>query len=169
MMKKILIMVLLATVVLTCACAAGIRDGAGTGTSKGSGTGGTMSTISDITKHEWKLTEVHIGGQDTQFTRSSLPNELRDCFTIKFDGQMVSGTGAPNIYSAPYSTGDNQSIGIMMMRSTLMASIFESENLKEHDFFTYVKNSHTWRTIGEQMELLSKTTDNREVRLVFRR
>jgi len=170
-MKKNIFMFLMAVMVLFSACAAGIREERAAQESgannKVSNTGSVMSNVSSLVGHDWKLIEVYIGGLNTQFTRSSLPNELRDCFTLKFDGQMASGTGAPNLYSAPYTVGDDQTIRIMMMRSTLMASLFEPENLKEHDFFTYVQNSTSWRIAGGQMELYSKTADDREVRMVF--
>jgi len=156
-MKKIIFMFLMAALVLFCANAEGIRE-------ERAGTGGSMS---DITGQEWKLIEVYIDKKDTQFTRSGQPEELKTIFTIKFDEKTVSGTGAPNQYSAPYTADDNHNIKIMIVRSTMMASLFESKNLTEHNFFTYVQNSYSWRFTGERMELLSKTADGQDVRLVF--
>jgi len=166
-MKKIILMLFITILVLVCACANGVREKSTNSGSDVSKKGDVMLNISDLTGREWKLIKVYINGSDTQFTRSSLPSELGDCFTIKFDGQTVSGIGAPNRYSAPYTIGDNQTISIMIMRSTLMASLFEPENLKEYDYNNYVQNSHSWSIVDGQMELHSKTADNREVRLVF--
>jgi len=163
-MKRIIIMFLMATLVLICAGAAGIRENADTWET---GTGGNMSNASDLINKEWKLIEVYIGGIKTKFTRNGLPDQPNTLFTINFDGKTVYGIGAPNRYSAPYKTENNQNISIMMMRSTLMASIFEPENLTEHDFYAYVKNSYSWRIINSQLELITKTEDGREARLVF--
>jgi len=163
-MKKIILMLIISALIISCVDAAGFRE------NRASQQAGTRGNVSDITGHEWNLIGVYIDGQNTGFTRGSLPNELEACFTIKFDGHMVSGTGAPNLYSAPYTIGmadENRTISIMVMRQTLMASIFEPENLSEHNFFSYVQNSHSWRVNNGQMELYSKTADNREVRLVF--
>jgi len=125
------------------------------------------SNFSDVINKEWNLAEVYINGTDTQFRRSDLSNEMVTYFTVMFDGQNLSGAGAPNRYSAPYSLGENQAISIMLLRSTLMAAIFEPEKLKEHDFYTYMQNANKWSVINGKLEILSKTTDNLEVRLVF--
>jgi len=163
-MKKIIFLFLMATMVLICAGAAGIREERGLPESD---IGGKVSDINDILGKEWILIEVYLSGSDIQFTRASLTDTLKDCYTLKFEGQTVSGTGAPNLFSAPFTAGDNHIINIKIMRSTLMASIFEPENLKEHEFFTYVQNSYSWNFNESQMELYSKTTDGKEVRLVF--
>ena len=130
-------------------------------------TADNIRNIAAITGKDWKLTRVYIGGTDTQFRRESQPEMLRDIYTLKFDGQNVSGTGAPNLYSAPYTTGENQTISIMPMRSTLMASIFEPVSLSEHAFYSYLQNTGSWKLENNNLELISKTDDGREVRLVF--
>jgi len=126
-----------------------------------------ISSPSNIEGNEWKLIEVYIDDRNTRFSRDTLPEELRNFFTLIFDAQNVSGVGAPNRYSAPYTTGDNQTISVMLMRSTMMASFFQPENLSEHDFFTYMQNSYSWKLTNDNLELLSKTTAGSEARLVF--
>jgi len=113
------------------------------------------------------LIGVYVNGTDTGFNRNTLPEELRNFFTLNFDGEIVSGTGAPNRYTAPYTVGENQTISIMIMRSTLMASFFQPENITEHEFFTYMQNTHEWKLLNNNMELYSKTENGSEVRMVF--
>ena len=123
-----------------------------------------------ITGKEWKLIGVRINNSDTGFNRDTLSREeFAQFFTVHFDADIASGTGAPNRYSAPYTLGDNQSISIMMMRSTMMASFFQPDNLTEHDFFTYMQNSYEWKLVNNNLELRSKTADGGAVLLVFSR
>jgi len=122
---------------------------------------------SSMIEREWKLIEVYIDGKNTGFNRNTLPTEPRNFFTLNFDAQNVSGVGLPNQYSAPYTKGNNQSLAIMLIRATMMASFFQPENITEHDFFTYIQNASSWKLDNDNLELLSKTQDGGEVRLVF--
>jgi len=127
-----------------------------------------LPVFSFIAGKDWKLIGVYINGEDTRFRRENLPREsAKNCFTLKFDSGTVSGTGAPNLFSAPYVSGDNNSVKILPMRSTLMAALFEPENLKEHEFYIYLQNVSAWELADEKLTLLSKTKDEQEVRLVF--
>ncbi len=123
-------------------------------------------SVSSIEGNEWKLIEVNIDGNDTRFSRNTLPTEPGNFFTLNFDAQNISGVGVPNRYSAPYTISDNK-ISIMLIRSTMMASFFQPENLTEQNFFIYMQNAHEWKLANDKLELLSKTSNGREVRLVF--
>jgi heat shock protein HslJ len=127
----------------------------------------TAANVSGIEGNEWKLIEVYVNGRNTRFSRNTLPEELKNFFTVNFDAQNVSGVGAPNRYSAPYTKGDNQTINIMLIRSTMMATFLEPENLTEHDFFRYMQNAHNWELINNNLELFSRTETGGDVRLVF--
>ncbi len=125
--------------------------------------------FSEVIGKEWDLTEVRVNGESAGFDRAALALEgFGEMFTIKFDEQMVSGTGAPNQYFAPYTYAlDDQTINISGIRSTKMASFREPEKLKEHDFFAYLQNIYEWKKADENLELISKTQDNGEVILIF--
>jgi len=170
MNKQIFSLLFTAALMVSCAStnasASGLRD-AGGNTSDPSTAGTNTASPSTLEGHEWKLIDVYINGVNTGFNRSSLPAELGNSFTLNFSAELVSGVGAPNRYTAPYSLGDNQTISIMVMRSTLMATFLEPENLTEHDFFTYMQNSYSWKLVNNNLELLSKTRDGGDVRLVF--
>jgi len=125
-------------------------------------------TILDITEKEWKLIEVRINGENTGFNRATLTRDgFGDVFTLSFNEGMVSGMGAPNRYSAPYVPGSGRDISVMLLRSTLMASIFESSRLKEHDYFNYVQNAYRWNLNNNNLELYSKIESGDEIILIF--
>jgi heat shock protein HslJ len=171
MMNKQIFSVLLTAALMagcasTNASASGLRDADGN-TSAPSSAGTNTASPSTIEENEWKLIEVYINGEDTLFRRDTLPKEPGNLFTLTFGAELLSGMGAPNRYSAPYAMGDNQSISVMPMRSTMMAALFEPEKLNEHDFFTYLQNACEWKQVNNNLELLSKTQNGGEVRLVF--
>jgi heat shock protein HslJ len=164
-MKKQFFLLVLATVlIMSCSSTQNVPTVEGR-EMNGSSVNST-SNVTDITGNEWKLIRVYVNGANIGFNRNTLPEELRDFFTVKFDGGTVSGVGAPNLYSAPYTMGDNQ-INISLMRSTMMASFFQPENLTEHEYFTYMQNTHEWKLVNNNLELLSKTENGDEMRLVF--
>ena len=125
-------------------------------------------SFSDVIEKEWKLIEVHIDGKNINFDRNALADDgFGELFTLTFDNQNLSGVGAPNRYSVPYTQEKDRALSVKLARSTLMASIREPEKLKEHDFFTYIQNVETWNLVDNNLELYSKTEAGAEVTLVF--
>lgn len=136
------------------------------------GSTGNIEKFSDTTGKDWKLILVCIdsepAGQEIVFDRKTLSGEkAENIFTMKIDTSNISGTGAPNNYLAPYTLGEGQTISIMPIRSTLMASLWQPESLKEQEFFLYMQNVYEWKTDKKNLELHSKTEDNRDVKLIF--
>jgi len=129
--------------------------------------GDSAQDFSNIVDKDWRLIEVYINDVNIQFSRDNQLESNRDIYTINFKDGTVSGTGAPNRYSAPYTLGDNQSISIMMMRSTLMASLFEPNNLTEYEYYSHVQKSYRWELNNENLVLHSKTENGLDVRLMF--
>jgi heat shock protein HslJ len=126
------------------------------------------SNVADFKGKDWKLVEVWIDSKNVNFNRKDLINEKAgDIFTLKFDAENISGMGAPNRYSAPYSLADKQGINVKPIKSTQMASIWQPEKLKEFDFFIYMQNLSEWAIVNNQLELSSKTGDGRTVKMVF--
>ena len=125
-------------------------------------------SFSEVPDKEWKLNEVYINGRNTGFDRNELIRAgSGEIFTLKFNSEMISGTGAPNRYNAPYSVGDNRTIKIELVRATLMAPIGYLSNLRENEYFSYVQNTYKWNIVNEKLELLSKLDNGNEIRLVF--
>jgi len=130
-------------------------------------TNNSVQSPKSIIGHEWKLIQVYLNDEDTQFSRSALPAEPENLFTLKFDSKNISGVGMPNLYSAPYTQGKDQSLSISLMRATMMASLFQPENITEHNFFIYLQNAQSWKIVDNNLEILSKAQDGVEVKLVF--
>jgi len=161
MRKTLIILVLVSICLLGCFSS----DSAANQNSRSVVVSGSQN-FSEIIDKEWKLIDVYVNNVNIQFSRENQIESFRDIYTLKFEKEMLSGTGAPNRYSAPYTLGDNQSISIMPMRSTLMASLFEPNNLSEYEYYSFVQNSYEWRITGSNLELISKR-DNDSVLLIF--
>jgi len=172
MKKQFFSLVLIAALMMGCASASGSPSAEGYRSSTSvqgnemNKTNNNVSELSSIEGNEWKLIEVYIDGKDTLFNRNTLPEELKSFFTLSFDAERISGVGAPNRYSAPYTMGDSQ-LSIMPVISTMMASFYQPENLTEHEFFVYLQSAYEWKQINNNLELYSKTENGSEVRLVF--
>jgi len=133
--------------------------------------GANTPKFSDVSGKNWKLIEVYIDGmfdREIILDRDVLSQEGNtELYTLNFDVQMVSGLGAPNRYSAPFTVGDSQSVNIMPMRSTMMAAIFAPERLPEHQFFGFLQNAYKWEIDNGNLILLSRTEEHNNVRMVF--
>ena len=147
MRKQYLLLVLVIAVVISC---------------------GSTPKFSDVAGKDWKLIEVNANDRVILFDRDTLTNEdAGDIFTFNFDEKNISGKGAPNSYSGPYTLGANQAISLNPERSTTQAPLKQPERLRENDFFTYMQNVYKWNLVEKNLELYSKTEDNAEVRMVF--
>ncbi|GBU26581.1 hypothetical protein R84B8_00091 [Treponema sp. R8-4-B8] len=130
------------------------------------------SAFSNVTGKDWKLIEVQLDG--TPFNRIVLydrndlkKNNVGGVYTMKFDAQMVSGTGAPNKYSAPYTLGDGNAIKIDVIKSTLMAPIIQPEKLQEQAFYNYMQNVEQWSIDNGKLVLQSKAENGNVIKLIF--
>ncbi|MDR0316683.1 MAG: META domain-containing protein, partial [Treponema sp.] len=113
--------------------------------------------FSDVADKDWTLVKVHINSADIDFDRNKLKQEgFGEIFTLRFDAERISGTAAPNHYSAPYTLADKQAITIKQAMSTLMAPLREPEKLREYDYFLYLQNAYKWNIANGNLELYSK-------------
>jgi len=133
-------------------------------------TGGSISSFSDVTGKELKLVEVQIDSTPFNriviYDREDLKKHKHDVYTLTFNNDMISGTGAPNKYSAPYTRND-KSLTIKIMRSTQMAPLIQPEKLQEYDFYNYMQKVESWTTDKGRLVLNSKTDEGIAVRLIF--
>lgn len=130
----------------------------------------SLSDIADALNKDWKLVEVHIDNKNIEFDRKTLVKDgYGDIFILKIDAENISGTGAPNLYSGPYSISEDDplSVKIGVVRSTLMAPIYYPEKLKEHEFFVYIQNTYKWGLSSGKLELHSKDNNGTAVVLFF--
>jgi heat shock protein HslJ len=140
-----------------------------TQTSCASGAGSArVPDFSEVRDKDWKLMEVRAGKGNVIFQRSMLKPEFPgDVFTLRFGEERVSGVGFPNRYFAPYSLAEKQAINIKPIAGTLMATLFEPEQLKEREYLAYLENTDQWNLVKENLELRSKNNEGATVFLVF--
>jgi heat shock protein HslJ len=124
--------------------------------------------FSEVSGKQWKLIEVNVNDRVILFDRDTLNNEdAGDIFTFNFDAQRISGKGAPNLYSGPYTLGSNMAISMNPVSSTRLAPLKQPEKLRENDYFVYLQKVYKWNLVDKKLELYSKTEDDAEVRMVF--
>jgi len=124
--------------------------------------------FTEVAGKDWKLTAVYVDGKKTEFSRDAQPGGFaRDIFSLKLQDGTISGLGAPNRYTGRYTLNDNQGISVTPLAATMMAALFQTENLNEHEFFVYIQNAYLWKQVDGNLELYSKNANNREVRLIF--
>jgi len=134
-------------------------------------TGSNVSDFEGATGKEWKLVEVYVEtspfNRRVIYDRNDLKKEkIESTYTFSLTADTISGVGAPNRYSAPYTRKDN-TIEVKMIRSTQMAPLVQPEKLQEHVYFSYIQNAYEWRIDNGKLVLITKTEDDSPVRMVF--
>jgi len=152
-MKKLLIVLILAAVLMGC---------------KSTGPAG----FSSVAGKEWKLIEVRINSElrrEILFDRASLNRETQGTYyTIKFETENLGGVAAPNRFNAPYALGEQEGdISISPMRSTMMASLLQPLKLRESDFLQFMQNVYKWELVNGNLVLLTKNEGGDEIRMLF--
>jgi len=137
------------------------NDGAGLNVSE------SAAEFSGVINRDWHLTSLRLDSGIIEINQAALAEFFSDFFTLRFDTQRTFGVAAPNRYFGPYSLADNQAISIGPMANTLMASIFEPEELKEHEYLALLQNAYKWNLTGENLELFSRAEGGAETVLVF--
>ena len=134
----------------------------------------TALTVTEITgefsyviNRDWHLAAVRLDSEIIEIDRNALAEFFGEIFTLRFDTERVGGVAAPNRYFGPYTLSDNQAVSMGNMANTLMAAIFEPEELKEHEFLAYLQNVYKWNLAGENLELHSVDEGETEAVLVF--
>ena len=157
----VLFIVLLMPAFISCAGGAVVQG-------VGAAAGGNEMTFNDVTGKYWALTEIRRAGNIVQIDRRQLEaRNIGDFFLINFEGDRVSGIGAPNRYFGPYTVGRNQELSFGNLAHTLMAAFIEAEELKEHEYFAYMNNVTRWNLRDGRLELYSSTGAGAETVLVF--
>jgi hypothetical protein len=150
--------------------AAIVQGGAASGTSEESTqTGATgASYLSTITGKEWKLSEVRLPGKTILVDRNKLTaDKMGDLFTFTVDNSRISGKAAPNRYTSVYQAGANNALTIQPPISTLMASIYDPERIREREYFQYISRVKSWKLNQGKLELYTTDASNKEVVLVY--
>jgi len=137
------------------------------GTGDASGTGGA-GMFNEVSGKDWILTEIRSAQNTIQIDRGKLQaNNIGGFFTINFQEGNVSGVGAPNRFRGPYTTGSGNALSLGNVASTLMAAFIEAEELKEHEYYSYLGKVTRWNLRDGKLELYSSNPDGAETVLVF--
>ena len=91
----------------------------------------------------------------------------REIYSIRFQEGRVQGRGADNLYFAPYSVGENNSISIQRIAGTRMLPLFEAGNLSENDYFRYLEKVYRWELHDQTLKLYTFDKNNEEAVLEF--
>jgi heat shock protein HslJ len=128
------------------------------------------ANFSDMEGKEWVLSEFRSAGRTITMDRRKLEVDgFTGVFSIQFENNRVSGMGAPNRFFGPYTAGSNRALSLGNMASTLMAPIIEPEELKEHEYLSYLSNVTRWDFAEGKLELYSFSSSGAETVLVFTR
>jgi heat shock protein HslJ len=112
------------------------------------------AVFKDVEGWKWELTEIVKAGETVVIDRDRLKDEgIGGFFKINFQESTVNGTGAPNSYFGPYTAGKNNALSIGPLASTLMVAFKEAEELKEHEYFTYLSAVTRWDLKNGKLEL----------------
>jgi heat shock protein HslJ len=119
---------------------------------------GTPANFSGVRGRVWYLSEVRGPSGTIKVDRTSLEADgMGDIYSLRFNEERLNGKGAPNRYTAPYSTGKNHILALKPAAVTQMATIKKPEGLGEDVYFAYLNKISRWSLNGDMLEL--KTTD----------
>jgi len=120
--------------------------------------------FSRIQRIDWNLAEVKKGPVTVVIDREKAQREI---YSIRFQEGRVRGRGADNIYFAPYTVGENNSLSIQRIAGTYMAPLFEMENFREYEYFRYLERVYRWEFLDWKLKLYTRDENKEEAILVF--
>jgi len=121
-------------------------------------------TFGEFLDKDWSLIEVKRGSTIITIDRTNAPSKI---YTIRFEERILSGTGAPNHYRAPYITTGNNIISIGRISCTRLGPLYELKGFKEYEFFRYLERVMSWDFRNGRLELRTSDENGDEVLLLF--
>ena len=122
------------------------------------------ANFSDIIDKDWVLEEIQIGQTIIHINRAA---DISEVYTIRFEADRLGGTAAPNRYFSPYTAEGANSISIGMVGSTMMAPLFERNDLAENRYFLFLEKVFRWELNNEKLELFSVDESGNEAKLIY--
>jgi hypothetical protein len=110
-----------------------------------------------VTGINWYLAEIRTPDNVVRINREALDSMgMVNAYTLRFNGGFqISGTAAPNLYTAPCGWGDDFTIGIGMPASTRLLTLLDVP-LSEDAFLDYLEKVSRWRiNDGGELELFT--------------
>jgi len=124
--------------------------------------------LKSIIGKEWKLTELRLSGKSVVLDRNKLSAEgAGDFFTLTIDKSRLSGKAAPNRYTTAYQAGANNSLTLLPVISTLMATGNDPERLHEKEYYQYLGRVKSWKLNQKSLELNTTDANNKDAVLVY--
>jgi len=120
--------------------------------------------FSRIQRIDWNLAEVKNGSGTIIIDRVKAQTEI---YSIRFQEGLIRGKGANNIYSAPYTAGDNNTLSIRKIAGTYMLPLFETENFSEYEYFRHLERVHRWEFHDWKLRLYTYDENKAEAILEF--
>ena len=121
-------------------------------------------TFSEVQGRFWNLAEVKNGSTVISIERT---DTRKDIYTIKFESNRLTGSGADNLYFASYTTGKNHILQIGRIASTRVAPSFEVKNFTEYEYFQHLERVSRWYLHDGKLELHIYDENGAAVVLVF--
>jgi heat shock protein HslJ len=129
---------------------------------------GTPANFSGVRGREWYLLEVRGPSETVRIDRTALEARgMGDIYSLRFSEERISGKGAPNRYTAPYSAGKDRIFALKPAAATLMAAIEAPGGLGEDAYFSYLNRISRWSLNGNMLELKTSGKQGGETVLVF--
>jgi heat shock protein HslJ len=125
---------------------------------------------------DWYLAQIRKAEVITDLNRAKMrADDMGDWFTMRFEGEKVLGTAAPNSYNGPCKWGGDagspaagSSLSFGLMLSTKMMAFKEPDALNEYTFFRYLDKVNRWALTAEgRLELYTVDGSGVETALVF--
>jgi heat shock protein HslJ len=158
-MKHIIVMVIAAGILASCAGGAAPKSELAAGS--------TPRTNAEVWGSEWKLVEIRTAARSVEYDRNQLASDgFDDIFTLQFNDELT-GKAAPNRYSGPYTRGDGQNLSIGNVVSTLAAALTEPVKCRESDYFAYLAKVSRWELNQGTLELYTQDADGNEAVLSY--
>jgi heat shock protein HslJ len=144
-----------------------------------------IAPFSKVERIDWNLAEVKITPKTVTKERTDRTNRTleankpsaaividrtkaqREIYSIRFQEGRVQGRGADNIYFAPYTAGENNSLSIQKISGTRMLPMFEAGNISENDYFRYLEKVYRWELHDQTLKLYTYDKNNEEAVLEF--
>jgi len=124
--------------------------------------------LKSIIGKEWKLTELRLSDKTVVLDRKKLSAEgVGDFFTMTIDKSRISGKAAPNRYTTAYKAGADNSLTLLPVISTLMATSFDPERLQEQEYYQYLGRVKSWKLNQKTLELNTADANNKDAVLVY--
>jgi heat shock protein HslJ len=130
--------------------------------------GRSNPSFADVQDKDWILAELRTPSGTVPMDRRKLESvNLGAAYTLRFGPERLTGTGAPNRFTGPYTSGEGQSLSIGPAAATRMMSLVQPEGLSEHEFFAYLARVTSWNLREGRLELNSSTENGGPAVLVF--